>query len=137
VYVGDPPDGTAWATSRWYETSVRTDAGGNAVVNVPHPNDDLPSTYGVHVEANGATADTRVVVATARAAVRLTVDRPEQSLGTPLGFSVDATRLDGSPLSGATAYVRLEHGPSVQQQQIVLDRDGHARGSFTAPPLGT
>ena len=137
VYVGDPPDSTPWATTRWLEASVQTDAGGNAVVAIPHPNDDLPSTYGVHVEASGATADTRIVVPTARAAVRLTLDRTEQSLGAPLGFSVDASHLDGNPLAGATATVRLVHGPSVLQQQLTLDRDGHARGSFSSPPLGT
>jgi hypothetical protein len=29
------------------------------------------------------------------------------------------------------------HGRSTQQQQITLDGDGHARGSFTSPELGT
>ncbi len=41
VYVGDPPESTPWATTRWLEASVQTDAGGNAVVAIPHPNDDL------------------------------------------------------------------------------------------------
>jgi hypothetical protein len=137
VYVGAEPEGTPWGTTRWLETSVRTDAAGNAVVAIPHPTDDLPSTYGVHVEGSGATADTRIVVPTARAAIRLTLDRTEQSLGAPLGFSVDAAHLDGNPLGGATVSVRLVHGPSVQEQQIALDRDGHARGSFSSPALGT
>ncbi|MGC2244894.1 MAG: hypothetical protein WBA06_14805, partial [Candidatus Aquilonibacter sp.] len=33
--------------------------------------------------------------------------------------------------------VRLEHGPSTQDQQLTLDADGHAHGAFTAPSLGT
>ena len=109
---------------------MRTDENGNATVEIPHPNDGLGSTYGVHVESSGATADTRVTVPTAQAAIRLTVDRTEQSLGTPLGFDVYAESLDGKPLAGATVTVALTHGASAAQQQLTLDADGHARGTF-------
>ena len=84
VYVGNLPEGTPWATAPWLDATVRTDDNGNATVEIPHPNDELGSTYGVHVEASGATADTRVSVPTAQAALRLTVDHAEQSIGTPL-----------------------------------------------------
>ena len=88
VYFGYSPEGTPWATTQWLAETVRVDAGGNATVDVPRPLDDLGSTYGVHVESDGATADTRVIVPTAQAAIRLNVDRSEQSLGTPLTFDV-------------------------------------------------
>jgi hypothetical protein len=137
VYVGYVPENTSWATTPWFEASVQTDQNGNASVTIPHPNDELGSTYGVRVESGGATADTRVIVPTAQAAVRLVVDREEQSLGAPLGFDVYANELDGKPLSTATATVQLVHGASISQQQLRLDSDGHARGSFSSPELGT
>jgi hypothetical protein len=138
VYLGyNTPDGTPWATTQWLDETVSVDGSGNATVYVPRPLDDLGSTYGVHVESDGATADTRVTVPTAQAAIRLNVDRVEQSLGTPLTFDVYAEALDGKPLANANVTVALMHGRSTQQQQITLDGDGHARGSFTSAELGT
>jgi uncharacterized protein YfaS (alpha-2-macroglobulin family) len=137
VYVGEAPESVPWGTTKWYEGTIVTDQSGNATVEIPHPSDELGSTYGVHVESGGATADTRVVVPTAQAAVRLTVDRTEQSLGTPLGFNVDADSLDGKALAGAVVTIRLVHGTSAAQQQLTLDPDGHARGSFSSPELGS
>lgn len=137
VYVGDAPDETPWATTRWLAQTVRLDGSGNATVLVPRPRDGLGSTYGVQVESGGATADTRVIVPTAHATIRLSLDRTEQSLGSPLGFDVYAQELNGEPLARATVTVSLIHGNSVQEQRITLDADGHARGSFTTPELGT
>jgi hypothetical protein len=137
VYVGDAPESTPWGTTLWLDTTVQTDENGNATVEIPHPNDQLGSTYGVHIEANGATADTRVTVPTARAAIRLSVGRTEQSLGMPLGFDVYADSLDGKPLAGSTVTVTLTHGVSRTQQQLTLDADGHVRGRFSSPELGT
>ena len=74
---------------------------------------------------------------TADAAIDLRVDRTEQSLGSPLSFDVDAETIDGKPLSKATVRVNLVHGGSTQEQQIGLDAQGHARGSFNSPELGT
>jgi len=91
----------------------------------------------VRVESGGATAHTRVVVPTAQAVVRLTVDRTEASLGTPLGFDVYAVTLDGRPLANEPVTVDLIHGASSQQQQLALDAAGHARGTFASPDLGT
>jgi hypothetical protein len=137
VYLGYSPDVAPWATTEWLAETVRVDGSGNATVDVPRPLDDLGSTYGVHVESDGATADTRVVVPTAQAAIRLNVDRVEQSLGAPLTFDVYGETLEGKPLANASLTVELVHGRSTQQQQITLDGDGHARGSFTSPELGT
>jgi hypothetical protein len=137
VDMGAVPESAPSDAARWFDVTVMTDENGNATVRIPHPNDGLASTYGVSVESSGATADSRVVVPTAQAAVRLTVDRIEQSLGTPLGFDVYADSLDGKPLAGAEVTVRLTHGASGAQQQLVLDANGHARGSFSAPDLGT
>jgi hypothetical protein len=138
VYVGYVPEATPWATTVWLDTSVRTGADGTATVAIPRPNDELASTYGVHVESNGATADTRIVVPTAGAAIRLKLDRDEQTLGTPIGFDVYANAVGtGKPLAGAVVTAQLVHGASVAQQQLVLDGDGHARGSFSSPQLGT
>ncbi len=137
VYVTDTPESAAWGTTLWFDATVRTDENGNATVEIPRPNDQLGSTYGVHVESNGATADTRITVPTAKAAIRLSVDRIEQSVGMPLGFDVYADSLDGKPLAGATVTVELTHGVSGARQQLTLDAQGHARGRFSAPELGT
>lgn len=138
AYVGNDPDVTPWGTTVWLDESVRTGGDGVATIAIPRPSDELASTYGVHVESGGATADTRIVVPTARAAVRLTLDRDEQTPETSVGFDVCASDVvDGKPLTGATVTVRLTHGAAVTQQQLTLDADGHARGSFDAPQPGT
>lgn len=137
VYLAYQPDEMPWGTASWLSTSVRLDASGNATVTIPRPLDNLGSTYGIHAESGGATAETRIIVPTADAAVRLNVDRSETSLGTAIGFDVYGESLDGKPLAGASVNVSLTHGGSVQQQTLVLDRDGHARGSFHSGELGT
>ncbi|MGA8533049.1 MAG: hypothetical protein WB615_02945 [Candidatus Tumulicola sp.] len=138
VYVGYSPEATPWATTVWVDQSARTGSDGTATVMIPHPNDELGSTYGVHVESGGATADTRIVVPTARAAIRLQLDRDEQTVGTPVAFDVYADETTtGKPLAGAVVTARLTHGTAVAQQQLTLDGDGHARGSFNSPQLGT
>ncbi len=138
VYLGYVPETTPWATTVWLDRSVRTGSDGTATVMIPHPNDELGSTYGVQVESGGATADTRIIVPTGRAVIRLHVDRDEQTLGTPLGFDVYANEAaSGKPLTGAIVTVRLTHGAAIAQQQLTLDGDGHARGSFSSPQLGT
>ncbi len=136
VDMGEAADAT-WGASRWLDASVRTDGGGNATVAIPHPADDLASTYGVHAESGGATADTRIVVPTAQATIRVRVDHDAQGLGAPVGFDVDAQALDGRPLAGDTATVTMMHGTTAAQQSLRLDDRGHARGSFRAPELGT
>jgi hypothetical protein len=137
VYLGAAPETTPWATTKWSVQSVRVDSSGNATITIPRPVDDLGSTYGVTVASGGATAETRVVVPTADAAIDLSVDRTEQSLGSPLRFDVSAETIDGKPLASAAVAVDLVHGGSRQEQRIVLDGEGHARGSFSSPELGT
>jgi hypothetical protein len=138
VYLGYVPETTPWATTVWLDQSVRTGSNGTATVMIPHPNDELGSTYGVQVESGGATADTRIVVPTGRAAIRLHLDRDEQTLGTPLGFDVYVNEAaSGKPLTGVPVTVRLTHGAAIAQQQLTLDGNGHARGSFSSPQLGT
>ncbi|HET9030986.1 MAG TPA: hypothetical protein VFN49_12505 [Candidatus Aquilonibacter sp.] len=137
IYVGFTPDTTPWATSKWLDRTVRTDGNGRATVMIPAPTDGLSSTYGVRVEASGATAVTRILVPTARVAVRLQLDREQQTLGTPITFDLYANEIaTGKPASGARVYVTLSHGPSTQAQTVTLDADGHARGTFSSPVLG-
>ncbi len=138
VYVGYTPPGEPWAITTWLDRHVTTDAQGRATVEIPHPTDGLASTYGVRVDAGGASAVTRITVPTARAAVRLMVDRDTQTLGTPLRFDVYVNDVDsGKPVAGARVVAQLQHGSSTQEQTLTLDRDGHARGTFTSPELGT
>ena len=61
----------------------------DATVMIPHPNDELGSTYGVHVESGAATADTRVVVPTARAAIRVSA----RSRGADVGYAARLRRV--------------------------------------------
>ena len=138
VYVGYSPQGVAWGTSMWLDQTVRTNGDGRATVMIPHPTDGLPSTYGVRADAGGASAVTRILVPTARATVRVQLDRDEQTLGTPVNFDVFANDVaTGRPLADARVDVEMQHGPSTQEQDLVLDHDGHAHGTFSAPSLGT
>ena len=138
VFVGYTPETTPWGTSKWVDATVTADSDGHATILVPHPTDGLASTYGVEVESGGATADTRIVVPTARVAVRLQLDRSEQTIGTPVNFDVYVNEVEsGKPLADATVTAQLSHGPSVQQQLLHLDGNGHAHGTFTSPQYGT
>ncbi|MBV8147659.1 MAG: hypothetical protein JO092_01045, partial [Candidatus Eremiobacteraeota bacterium] len=138
VYLGYAVDETPWAATTWLDETVRTAEDGNVTISIPHPSDELSSTYGVRVESGGATSGTRIVVPRGEAAVRLQLDRQEQTLGTPVQFSVDASDLtNGKALANQAVTVQLVHGTSISQQQLTLDADGHARGEFSAPPLGT
>ena len=137
VFIGFTPETTPWGTTRWLDETVRTGGDGRATIEIPHPTDGLASTYGVQVESGGATADTRILVPTARAAVRLNVDRTTQTLGTPINFDVFVNDVaTGKPLDGGTVRAELAHGPSLQAQTLSLDKNGHARGSFSSPQLG-
>jgi len=137
VFVGYTPTVTPWATTSWLDATVRTDDEGHATIDIPAPTDGLASTYGVQVSSGGATADTRVVVPTARVAVRLQIDRDEQTLGTPVNFDVYVNDVSsGKPLADQTVTAQLVHGTSTQQQVLKLDENGHARGVFSSPELG-
>ena len=138
VFVDHTPTGTPWATSRWLDVTVRTDASGHATVLIPKPTDGLASTYGVRASSGGATADTRIIVPTARAAMRLHLDHDQQTLGAPVAFDVYLRAVgSGKPVGGVLVTLRLQHGTSVEQQQVRLDAQGHARGAFSTAQLGT
>jgi hypothetical protein len=138
VYVGYSPLDVPWGTALWTDQAVQTGGDGRTTVMIAHPTDGLPSTYGVRVEAGGASAVTRIVVPTARAAVRIALDRAQQTLGTPINFDIYGNDIGSAkPLAGAHVTVALQHGPSTQQQDLTLDSDGHAHGAFTTPSLGT
>lgn len=138
VYVGAEPPQTPWGIAQWYNAAVKTGANGRATIEIPHPADGLASTYGIRVSAGGATADTRLVVPTSRAAVRVDLAQDDVGSGTPASFDVYGNdAVDGKPLAGASVRVQLVHGASVQQQTLTLDDRGHAHGSFRAPQVGS
>ncbi len=138
VYLNYTPTETPWATTQWLNETIRTNADGRAVVMIPHPTDHLASTYGIRVESGGATAVTRVLVPTARVALRLQLARKTQTLGTPVNFDVYATEIaTGKPFTSGNVTIDMQHGPSVQQQILKLDRNGYAHGAFSSPQLGT
>ncbi len=138
VFPGYSPPESPWGTSPWLDQTVQTNGEGRATVMIAHPTDGLPSTYGVRADAGGASAVTRIVVPTAPFAVRLQLDRDQQTLGTPVNFDLFGEDIvSGKPAAGAHVTVLLQHGPTTQQQELALDADGHAHGTFTAPSLGT
>lgn len=138
VFIGYTPETTPWATAKWLDTTVRTDASGHAIVMIPPPTDGLASTYGVEARSGSATADTRIVVPTARTTVRLQLAHEEQTLGTPVNFDVYANDVNSTkPVTDVDVIVQLIHGPSTKQQIVHLDANGHAHGAFTSAELGT
>lgn len=138
VFPGYSPPEIPWGTSPWLDETVQTGGDGRATVSIPHPTDALPSTYGVRIDAGGASAVTRIVVPTAPVAVRVQLDRDQQTLDTPVNFDVFGEEIaSGRAAAGARVTVQLQHGPTTQQQDLTLDADGHAHGAFTAPSLGT
>lgn len=138
VFVGYAPDATPWGTSTWLDTTVQTDGSGRATITIPPPTDGLASTYGVEATSGGATADTRIVVANARAALRLKLDRDEVTLGTPVQFDVFANAIaTGKAIAAGDVTVQLVRGTATQQQVLHLDAGGRAHGTFTSAELGT
>jgi hypothetical protein len=138
VFPGYTSSEIPWGTSPWLDQTVQTNSDGHATVMIAHPTDGLPSTYGVRIDAGGASAVTRIVVPTASLAVRLQLDRDQQTLGTPVNFDVFGEEAGSEkPAAGARVTVQLQHGPTTQEQALTLDADGHAHGTFSAPSLGT
>ena len=128
----------AWGVTSWLDETVVTGIDGTANVVVPHPTDGLASTYGVTLVSGAATADTRVIVPTARVALHVAPDRDRIALGTSASFTVGATDVaSGRPVGGQHVTVELRHGSDVVQQQLDLDANGLGRGSFASAPLGT
>ncbi|MDQ6929476.1 MAG: hypothetical protein M3126_02255 [Candidatus Eremiobacteraeota bacterium] len=130
--------GPQWGISKVFSQVVTTGADGIARASIARPTDGLSSTYGIDVSSGGATAATRVTVATAPVALNLVLDHAEQSLGNALPFDVYATNLsDGRPAPRVTVRVQLMHGSSVAEQIVKLDANGHAHGAFSNAELGS
>lgn len=129
---------TAWGVAQWYRARARTDSSGRAMVEIPHPTDGLPSTYGVRASSGGATAETRVVVPSGPVTLRIHLERDDIGSGMPARFDVyqnDAST--GKPQPGGGVRVQIVHGTSVQEQHLTFDSSGVARGAFTAPETGS
>lgn len=138
VLRGPMPDATPWGTVSWYDAVLHTDAQGEATFLIPHPTDGLASTYGVHVASGGATADTRVIVPTARVALQIDLDADAVGAGAPLGFRVEGYDVaTGQPAAHLTVRAQLVHGANVAEQTLVLDARGIASGSFSSPQIGS
>ncbi|MDQ2680412.1 MAG: hypothetical protein M3Y21_05235 [Candidatus Eremiobacteraeota bacterium] len=137
LYINHTPRSIPWGTTSWLNTTVVTNASGEALIAIPHPTDDLASTYGIRANAGGATAATRVTLPTASIALRLHIDDAEQTVGNPLHFDLYAQDVESArPVGKLRAQVRLIHGNSAQEQTITLDSEGHARGSFSSAQIG-
>lgn len=137
VYGANVPE-KPWGIAHWYRATLRTDGGGRALIDIPHPTDGLASTYGVRVSSGGATADTRIAVPTAPVALRVALEDEDIGSGTPAGFDVFGTQVaTGAPAAHVMVRVQLVHGSSVQEQTVTLDDRGRAHGAFTSPQVGS
>lgn len=137
VFEGTPP-AQPWGLARWVDERVRTAQNGRATISIPAPQDGLASTYGVRVASGGATADTRFAVPNGSIALSVLADRSEIGSGDAAAFTVRAYRISsGRPAAGTQIRVQLVHGTSVQEQQVVLNADGFAHGSFSEPQVGS
>jgi hypothetical protein len=136
--AGETNDAAQWATTTIKDVHVKTDAAGVASVQIPAPTDGLASTYGITASSGGATASARIVAPTARVALAVIPDRAQIDISDAADFTIrgyDAT--DGRPAAGLPVKVQLVHGPTVQQQQVVLGADGRAHVAFHSVVPGT
>jgi hypothetical protein len=138
-FTSQSSDVAPWGIAQWYDATMQTGGDGRAAMAIPRPSDGLASTYGVRADAGDATADTRIVVPTSRAALDLSLDRTQITPDGTLGFSVLAVdAANDKPLRGATVTVTLQSGAAeTQPQTLVLDANGRASGTLAALPLGT
>jgi hypothetical protein len=135
---GTPEDASPWGTSLVVDQHVKTDATGVAHLSIPAPTDGLASTYGVTVTSGASTASARVVTPTARVALWVTPVRADLAIGEAAAFDVrgfDAA--DGHAAGGLAVRLQLEHGPTVQEQQLTLDTEGRAHAIFRDVVPGT
>jgi Alpha-2-macroglobulin bait region domain len=138
IAPGSAEDGTLWGTTQIADVRVKTDDLGIARYGIPAPTDGLPSTYGIVAAVGASTASARVVAPTARIALAVSPQRADLDIGDPASIDVrgfDAT--DGRPASGLAVRLRLVHGPTVQEQPVVLDADGRAHAVFRNVVPGT
>jgi hypothetical protein len=135
---GAPDDGSAWGTAQIADVQAPTDHNGLALVLIPAPSDGLPSTYGIAASSDAATASARVVTPTARIALAVEPERTELDIGEPASIGVRGfDAIDGRPAAGLTVRLRLVHGPTEQNAQVVLDAAGRAHALFRDVVPGT
>jgi hypothetical protein len=137
---GESDETPRWGTELVTTAAATTDASGHARVVLDAPTDGLDSTYGVraYTAGNGATATTRVTVASAPVALALEADSPAVDLGQSAGFTVRGfSTVDGTPAANLEVRVRLSHGATVEEQAVRLDERGRARVVFRSPSVGT
>ena len=135
---GVTDDGSAWGTAPVADVHLTTDETGTARYTIPAPTDGLPSTYGIVATSGASTASARVAAPNGRIALGLTPLQTDLDVGEPAAFDVrgfDAT--DGRPASGLGVRLRLVHGPTEQNQQVVLDAQGSAHAVFRNVVPGT
>lgn len=134
----DPSAPPPWGLTRWLDITVTTGNDGTALIAIAHPTDGLASTYGIHLDGAGATAQTRVVVPTSRLALQLHVNQTNAMAGTAVEFRLFAQNIaTGKPAPNLAATVTEEHGEDRTALAVTTDANGVARGSLTALPLGT
>jgi hypothetical protein len=135
---GTSDEGTTWGTATIADVRVRTGDDGVARASIPAPTDNLPSTYGIAASSGAATASARVVASSARVALAVTPQSPQLDIGEPAALDVRGFDVaDGHPAAGLAVRLRLVHGPTVQEQQVVLDTDGRAHAVFRNVVPGT
>lgn len=135
---GTPEGAVEWGTTLVGDVTAKTDATGIAHVTIPAPTDGLASTYGITATSGSATASARVVTPTARIALAVNPVRAQIAIGDTAAFDLrgfDAA--DGHPAGGLTVRLRLAHGPTEQDQQLVLDSEGRAHAIFRDVVPGT
>ncbi|MGA2394061.1 MAG: hypothetical protein ABSH03_12055 [Candidatus Lustribacter sp.] len=130
-------DATAWGVTTIVDTTLQTDPLGVAHVAIPAPSDGLASTYGIEAESGPSTASANLVAPDARVALAVT---PLQSFidpSDPATFDVRGfDALDGAPAAGLAVHLQLSHGPTTQNNDVVLAPDGTARVTFANVALG-
>ncbi len=135
---GGPPDAGGWATTQIEDVRVRTDAAGVARLTIPGPTDGLASTYGIVATSGASTASAQVTTPTARVALAIVPERTQLDIGEPAAFDVRGfDAVDGRPAAGLAVRLRLEHGPTIQEQQVTLGSDGQAHAVFRNVVPGT
>jgi hypothetical protein len=134
----DPSAPPPWGITDWLDTTVITGNDGTALIAIAHPTDGLASTYGIHLEGAGATAQTRVVVPTSSLALQLHLNQTNAMAGAAVEFRLFAQDIaTGKPASNLDATVIEEHGEDRTALDVTTDENGVARGSLAPPPLGT
>ena len=135
--AGDADGAHAWGTTQVVDATVTTDASGLAHLTIPAPTDGLASTYGVTASSGASTATTDLVAPNAKIALAVEPVHDAIDVSDPATIDVRGfDALDGTPAAGLAVHVRIAHGPTAQDQNAVLDANGHARVTFRGVALG-